>query len=78
MLDKVKKIISDQLNVPEDRITLETNLEELGVDSLDTLEMLMAFEDEYDIRISNDDAQNLRTVQDILDCIEKKRVEEKK
>lgn len=73
MLSKVKKIISNQLNIPEDRIAPETNLEDLGVDSLDTLEMLMAFEDEYGISISNEDAQQLKTVQDILNCIEAKK-----
>ena len=73
MLDKVRKIISNQLNIPEDRITPETVLEELGVDSLDTLEMLMALEDEYGIAISNEDAQQLKTVQDILNCIEAKK-----
>ena len=73
MLDKIKKIISNQLNVPEDRITPETVLEELGVDSLDTLEMLMVFEDEFGIAISNEDAQQLKTVQDILDCIDAKK-----
>ena len=72
MLDKIKKIISEQLNVPEDKINTETTLEDLGVDSLDTLEMLMTFEDEYGIAISNEEAQQLKTVQDILDCIERK------
>ena len=73
MLDKVKEIISNQLNIPADRITPDTVLEELGVDSLDTLEMLMVFEDEFGIAISNEDAQQLKTVQDILDCIDAKK-----
>ena len=74
MLEQVKKLISEQLNVPESKIAPETLLvEDLGVDSLDTLEMLMALEDEYDIKISNEEAQQLKTVQDILDCIESKK-----
>ena len=74
MFEKVRKIIADQLNIAEDRITLETKLvEDLGIDSLDTLEMLMALEDEYGIQISNEDAQELKTVQDIVKYIESKK-----
>ena len=73
MFEKVRKIIADQLNIAEDRITPEVNLvEDLGIDSLDTLEMLMALEDEYGIQIANEDAQALKTVQDIVNYIESK------
>ncbi len=73
MFEKVRKIIADQLNIAEDRITPDVKLvEDLGIDSLDTLEMLMALEDEYGIQISNEDAQELKTVQDIVNYIEAK------
>ena len=73
MFEKVRKIIADQLNIAEDRITPDVRLvEDLGIDSLDTLEMLMALEDEYGIQISNEDAQELKTVQDIVNYIEAK------
>lgn len=71
MFEKIRKIIADQLNIAEDRITPEVRLiEDLGIDSLDTLEMLMALEDEYGIQISNEDAQELKTVEDIVKYIE--------
>ncbi len=74
MLEQVKKIVAEQLNISEDKITLESRLvEDLGVDSLDTLEMLMALEDEYGIQISNEDAQNLKTIQDIVNYLEAKK-----
>ena len=73
MFEKVRKIIADQLNIAEDRTTPDVKLvEDLGIDSLDTLEMLMALEDEYGIQISNEDAQELKTVQDIVNYIEAK------
>lgn len=73
MFEKVRKIIADQLNIAEDRVTPDVKLvEDLGIDSLDTLEMLMALEDEYGIQIPNEDAQELKTVQDIVNYIESK------
>ena len=73
MFEKVRKIIADQLNIAEDRVTPDVRLiEDLGIDSLDTLEMLMALEDEYGIQIPNEDAQELKTVQDIVKYIESK------
>lgn len=72
-LDKVKKLISNQLNVAESKITLESKLvEDLGADSLDTVEMLMAFEEEFGISIPDEEAMQMRTVKDIVDLIESK------
>lgn len=74
MFEEIKKIIAEQLNIAEDRINLESRfVEDLGVDSLDTLEMLMALEDNYSIQISNEDAQKLITVKDVVDYIESKK-----
>ena len=72
-IEKVKKLISNQLNVPEEKITEDSRLiEDLGADSLDTVEMLMAFEEEFGISIPDDEAMKMRTVKDIVDLINSK------
>lgn len=72
-IDKVKKLISNQLNVAESEINLESRLvEDLGADSLDTVEMLMAFEEEFGISIPDEEAMKMRTVKDIVDLIDSK------
>ena len=71
MLDKVKKIISEQLDVDEDKITPETFLmDDLKADSMDLVEMVMAFEEEFDLSIPDEDAEKLVKVQDIINYIE--------
>ena len=73
-IEKVKKLISDQLNVAESKITPESRLiEDLGADSLDTVEMLMAFEEEFGISIPDEQAMQMRTVNDIVELIDSKR-----
>lgn len=70
-IDKVKKLISNQLNVAESKITSESKLvEDLGADSLDTVEMLMAFEEEFGISIPDEEAMKMKTVKDIVDLID--------
>ncbi len=70
---RVKKIIVDQLGVSEDEVKPEASfVEDLGADSLDTVEMVMAFEEEFSIEIPDEDAEKIRTVQDAIDYIEKK------
>ena len=72
--DKVKKIIVDQLNVKEEDITPETTFgADLGADSLDQTEMIMALEEEFDIEIADEDAQKIQKVQDAIDYIEAKK-----
>ena len=72
-IDKVKKLISNQLNVAESSITLESKLvEDLGADSLDSVELLMAFEEEFGISIPDEEAMKMKTVKDIVDIIETK------
>jgi acyl carrier protein len=71
--NKVKKIIVDQLGVSEDEVTPQASfVDDLGADSLDTVEMVMAFEEEFTIEIPDEDAEKIRTVQDAIDYIEKK------
>lgn len=69
---KVVNIIVKELNVPENKITLETDLQsDLGADSLDAVELIMTLEDEFELSISDEQAQNFRKVKDIVDYIEK-------
>lgn len=71
MLDKVKEIIVEQLGVEADQIKLESNfIDDLGADSLDTVELIMSFEEEFDIEIPDTDAEKIKTVKDVIDYIE--------
>lgn len=71
--DRVKKIISEQLNVKEDEITESSSfVDDLGADSLDTVELVMAFEEEFGIEIPDEDAEKIRTVGDAIKYIEEK------
>ena len=71
MLERVKKIIAAQLGADESTITPETDLEaDLGADSLDAVELVVAFEEEFAISIPDDDITAIVTVGDILEYIE--------
>ncbi len=71
--NKVKKIIMEQLDVNESEVTPEASfVDDLGADSLDTVEMVMAFEEEFNIEIPDEDAEKIRTVQDAIDYIGQK------
>ena len=70
IFDKVKKIIVDQLGVAEANITLESSfIDDLGADSLDIVELIMALEEEFDIEITDEDAEKVVTVSDVVDYI---------
>jgi acyl carrier protein len=72
IFEKVKQIIKEQLGVEDDEITPATSfVDDLGADSLDTVELVMAFEEAFDIEIPDNDAEKMRTVQDLIDYIEK-------
>ena len=69
--DRVCKIISEQTGMDKDKITMETNLkEDLGVDSLDNVEIIMAFEDEFEQNIPDGDFVKLQTVGDVVAYID--------
>ncbi len=72
MLEKLVKVLTEQLMVDADKITPETRIkEDLGADSLDILQIVMTFEDEYGIKIPDDDLAGFETVGDILEYFEK-------
>ncbi len=69
--DKVKKIIVEQLGVDEDEVTLEASItDDLGADSLDQVELVMAFETEFNIDIPDEEAEKIKTVGDAVSRIE--------
>ena len=71
-LDKVKSLIASQLGISEDKLTEDSRLiEDLGADSLDTVEMLMTLEEEFGIAIPDEEAMTLTTVKSIVDLIDK-------
>ena len=76
MLEKMKEIIADQLSVDADSITEASSFkDDLGADSLDLFELVMALEDEYSVEIPSDDLQNMMTVGDVMNYLKEKGVE---
>lgn len=70
--EKVRKIICEQLDVPEEDVVLKASfVDDLGADSLDQVELIMAMEEEFDVSIPDEDAEKIATVQDAIDYIQK-------
>ena len=68
--DRLKKIIADQLSVSEDEVVPEASfIEDLNADSLDLVELIMSLEEEFGVKISDEDAEKIRTVQDAMDYL---------
>ena len=71
VFDKVKDLISEQLDVKADDITEDSNIQDdLGADSLDVVDLVMAIEDEFGVEIPEDQVENIKTVGDIVKFIE--------
>jgi acyl carrier protein len=71
--EKIKQIVSEQLGVDEGEVTPTASfVDDLGADSLDTVELVMAFEEAFEVEIPDEDAEKIRTVQDAITYVEKK------
>ncbi|HIQ48098.1 MAG TPA: acyl carrier protein [Aquifex aeolicus] len=71
--DRVKEIIAEQLGVEKEKITPEAKfVEDLGADSLDVVELIMAFEEEFGIEIPDEDAEKIQTVGDVIAYLKEK------
>ena len=74
--DKVKEIIVNELGVEPEKVTPQASfVDDLGADSLDTVELVMAFEEEFGIEIPDEDAEKLQTVGDAINYLKEKGVE---
>ncbi|EDP74633.1 acyl carrier protein [Hydrogenivirga sp. 128-5-R1-1] len=71
--ERIKEIIADQLGVEQEKIVPEAKfVEDLGADSLDVVELIMAFEEEFGIEIPDDDAEKIQTVGDVINYLKEK------
>lgn len=75
MFEEIRDIIAEQLSIDDlDELTLETSLkDDLNADSLDAVEVIMALEEKYDIEIADEDAENFKTIADIVNYIKNNR-----
>lgn len=76
MLEKLKTIIAEQLNVSEDEVKAESSFkDDLGADSLDLFELVMSLEEEYGVEIPSEDLEKIATVNDVIEYLKAKGVE---
>ena len=77
ILEKVRSIVSEQLSVDAGEVKAESNFQnDLGADSLDTVELVMALEEAFDIEIPDEDAEKIVTVQSAVDYIQSKGIQD--
>jgi acyl carrier protein len=72
VFEKVKKVIAVQLGIGEEEVKEGTTFEDLGIDSLEIFEIIMALEDEFNIEIPNEDVENIKDINDITKYIQSK------
>ena len=73
LFEKIKEILVEQLGVDEEDVTMEASfIDDLGADSLDIVELIMAMEEEFDIEISEEDAENISTVGSAIEYIKER------
>ncbi|HLV30244.1 MAG TPA: acyl carrier protein [Chitinispirillaceae bacterium] len=73
METKIKQIIAEKLGVSEDKVNSQASfVEDLGADSLDQVELIMAFEDAFDVEIPDEDAEKMKTVKDAMEYLQTK------
>ena len=73
VFDKVKELIADQLDVDAEKVVAEANIQDdLGADSLDVVDLVMAVSDEFGVEIPDEQVENIKTIGDIVKCIEDK------
>lgn len=71
--EKIKNLVVTQLGVDASKVATDSSfIDDLGADSLDTVELVMAFEEEFDIEIPDDDAQKIKTVADVVEYLKDK------
>lgn len=69
-LAKVKDVVAKQLSIDEEKVTLESSFtDDLGADSLDLVELVMAFEEEFDVEIPDEDVEQLQTIENAVDYL---------
>ena len=69
VFEKVKSVITEQLGVEGEEVTSDTSFEDLNADSLDVVELIMAFEEEFELEISDEEAEKIQTIGEVVDYI---------
>ena len=73
IFDKLKHLVVDQLGVEEDEVTMEATMQDdLGADSLDLVDLVMSVEEEFGVKVADEDLENIKTVGDIVNYIEER------
>ena len=71
IFEKLKELVVDQLGVEEDEVTMEASMQDdLGADSLDLVDLVMSVEEEFGVKVADEDLENIQTVGDLVDYIE--------
>ncbi len=71
LIQRVRKVIATSKRIPEERVTIDSAFEELGIDSMDAVEILFALENEFDINIPDDEVKNVRNVRQMVEGVER-------